>query len=191
MADFIVNATTDSGSVNLPKFDQIQLPPGTDISHVVSGSEWNSVCQAILDTRRNMLSGSFFGFGQRFAGAASITPPAADSEGRGPGGAGAGTVAAINSLDFLYVRTDGSLIQHKKDGSEFVLAAAAANVQYTQYAELDTLPTPVILPALTQGSAILYLRSNGSTTPGSRRSQLVIRWGTNNTDTVIAEGPIY
>lgn len=176
MADFILNATTDSGSINFPKFDQIQLPAGTDLTHVVSGSEWNSVCQALFDTRKNMLSGTLHGFGLRFASAASISQP--------PG------IGAIASLDFVYVRTDGALIQHKRDGSEFVLAAAAANVQYTQYAELDTLPTPVILPALTQGSAIIYLRSNGSSTPGSRRTQLCIRWGTDNSDTVIAEGPL-
>lgn len=176
MADFIQNASTNSGSINFPKVDQITLPAGTDITHVVSGSEWNSVCQALFDIRTSMLSGSLGGFGQRFANAASISSPQGVN---------------LNTLDFLYIRTDGSLVQHKKDGTEFVLAAAAANVQYSQYAELDTAATPTTLPALTQGSAILYVRSNGSKTAGSRRTQIVVRWGTDNTDTVIAEGPLY
>lgn len=176
MADFITNATTDSGTINFPKFDQIQLPPGTNAVNIVSGSEWNSVCQALFDIRTGIISGSFFGFGKRFASIGAISQP--------PG------IGNLATVDLLYVNADGALVQHKRDGSEFIIAAAAANVQYSQYAELDTLPTPVILPALTQGSGIIYFRSNGSTTPGQRRTQLVVRWGTDNSDTVIAEGPL-
>lgn len=177
MADFIINATTNSGTINFPKFDQIQLPEATDVTRVVSGSEWNSVCQALFDLRAGILTGSFIGFGSRFSSGGAVTQPS--------------LIGSVNALDFLYVKTDGSLIQHKKDGTEFVLAAAAANAQYTQYAELDTLSTPILLPALTQGSAIFYIRSNGSVTEGQRRTQFVLRWGTDNSDTVIAEGPLY
>jgi hypothetical protein len=178
MVDFILNLKTDSGSLSYPKVDQNVLPAGADPTHFVSGSEWNTVCQALVDTRKNILSGSVFGFGARYAS---------------PGDVGLPVIPTFNKIngDYLYVRSDGALVQHKRDNSEFVLAAAAANVQYSQYAELDTLPSPVSLPALTQGSAILYLKSNGSSTPGQRRSQLVIRWGTDNSDTVIAEGPAY
>jgi hypothetical protein len=176
MADFILDFTTDSGSLSFPKIDGVAPPPGANPDAFVSSSNWNAINQAVVDIRQNIISGSIFGFGARYSNPSAVP-----------------TIPGHEKLttDYLYVRTDGALVQHKRDGTEFVLAAAAANAQYTQFAEIDTLPTPLALPALTQGSAIIYLRSNGESTPGLRRTQFVVRWGTDNSDTVIAEGPAY
>lgn len=176
MADFIINGITGSGSLNFPKSDALILPAGTDPTQIISGSEWNSVCQAVVDIRKNVVSGSLFGFGVRAASAAGVPVPSGVN---------------LNSLDFLYVRTDGALIQHRADGTEYVLGAVPSNVQYIRATEVDTIPTPTVLPTLNQGSGIIYFRSNGSRSPGSRRTQLVVRWGTDNSDTVVAEGPLY
>jgi hypothetical protein len=178
MPDFIIDWTTESGSLSFPKIDAVSPPVGSNPDNFVASENWNALNQAVTDLRHGILSGSLFGFGTRFAS---------------PGDTGLPTIPGFDKVagDYVYVNTDGALVQHKKDNSEFVLAAAAANTRYVQLAELDTLAIPIILPALQQGSAIFYLRSNGQTIPGMRRTQLVARWGTNNSDTVIAEGPEY
>src|SRR5258708_18964472 len=150
MSDFILNNISNSGTLNFPKTDALIVPANANLATVVSGSEWNAVCQSLVDVRKNILSGSVFGFGSRFANSGTV--PAI------PG------FSAFTS-DYLYVRTDGALIQHKLDGSEFVIISSVlSGTQFTQYSEIDTLPSPVVLPPITQGSAILYFRSNGQTT---------------------------
>jgi hypothetical protein len=177
MSDYILNDTTDSGSLDFPKSDAIVLPPSVDPTQVVISTSWNALNQATRDIRKNILSGSVFGFGTRYANAAAV--PAI------PG-------MSPTTSDYLYVKSDGTLVQHKRDNTEFSIAPATVTSQiYYQLEENDTRVPAVTLPTLVQGDVLVYARSNGSSIAGQRRSQLVVRWGTDNSDTVIAEGPAY
>lgn len=189
MANFVADFTTDSGSLDFPKSDQAAVPPGTDPNKYVDSADWNSVNQAVVDLRKNILSGSVFGFGGRYTGA----------------GAGGNPVPTMsnNSFnpftgDYLYVADTGhldapagALIQHRRDGTEYVLSSVTPSTLIITLAESDDNDIPISIPVLTQGKAVIFLASNGSTVVGERRTQLIVRWGTDNSDTIIAEGPKY
>ena len=185
MSDFILNALTNSGSLLLPKFDATPIPVGANLVNYISGSDWNTVAQALVDIRNNITSGSLIGFGARYSAFGAVPNiPALYPVG------GAGGFNNTTS-DYVYVNTAGALTFHNgQTKTDFILAAAAASVQYSQYSELNTLTVPIQLPVLAQGSVILYVKNNVGAV-GSRRSQLVARWGTDNSDTIIAEGPPY
>jgi hypothetical protein len=183
MSNWVYDGTTNSGSLNFPKTDGTNIPVGGDPTKFVDATEYNVVGQALTDTRYAITSGNFFGFGSRLA--SGSLPAGIDT-----------------TRDFLYLRNDGALIQHKgtfggATAGDFVIAAAAANVLYQQYSEI-TLPTgsiPSTVPGFgfgSPGGAILYLKNNGRPTgqsPAVNRSQLVIRWSIDGTETIIAESP--
>lgn len=104
MADFILTATTDSGTVNFPKTDRFTVPAGVTSVQLVSGSEWNSLCQAVVDTRKNILSGSVFGFGVRYANAGSVPTIPGHSKVTG---------------EFLWVSNVGQLTLHRRDNTDY------------------------------------------------------------------------
>jgi hypothetical protein len=183
MSNWVYDGTTNSGSLNFPKTDGTPIPVGGDPTKFVDAVDYNVISQALTDTRFAITSGNFFGFGSRQVSGA--LPP-----------------GALVTNDFLFLRQDGALIQHKGSylgatPGDFVIAAAAANVLYQQYSEI-VLPTgsnPATTPGFPFGSpggAIVYLRNNGQAvgqTPAVNRSQLVVRWSIDGTETVIAESP--
>ncbi len=189
MSNWVYDGTTNSGTLNFPKADGFTIPLGANpVQFVDALTDWNVVGQALTDLRFAVASGNFIGFGARFA------------SGSYPVTANVGQVGNPGNpnLDFLFVRSDGALVQHRAAGlanpGDFVLNAAAANVLYQQYAEI-TLPTGSIggtFPFGSAGSAIVYLKNNGlglGASPALNRSQLVIRWSVDWTETVIAESP--
>lgn len=182
-SNWVYDGATVSGTLNFPKTDGAVIPIGGDPTKFVDAVEYNVVSQALTDTRFAIISGSYFGFGTRLA------------SGSLPSGSKA-------SDDFLYLRVDGALIQHKgtfggATPADFVIAAAAANVLYQQYAEIS-LPTgsnPSTVPGFPFGSpggAIVYLKNNGAAVgqnPAVNRSQLIVRWSLDGTETILAESP--
>lgn len=185
MANFVADFTTDSGSLDFPKSDQAAVPPGTDPNKYVDSADWNSVNQAVVDIRNSLISGSIIGFGARYSSAGGIP-------------------TMVNSPfhrftnDYLYVADTGhldapagALIQHRRDGTEYVLSSVTPSTLIITLAESDDNDIPISIPVLTQGKAVIFLASNGSTVVGERRTQLIVRWGTDNSDTIIAEGPKY
>jgi hypothetical protein len=179
MSSFVYDGTTNSGSLQFPKLDGTVIPIGGNPTQFVDAVDWNAANQALVDIRTAIVSGSYFGFGNRYAAANNVPP--------GPG------FSNTTNNDYLYLRTDGTLIQHKKDGTEVVLAAAAANVLFQQYTEIS-LPTGSIsgFPFGSSGSAIVYVKNNQQLvgqTPAVNRSQLVVRWSIDGSETVIAESP--
>jgi hypothetical protein len=165
MPNFVYDSTGSYGVLAYPKIDD-HVTPG-DNNKKVSANDWNAVNADLDDVRLALTSGSYFGF-IRFPSYPSF--------------AGA-------NADYLWLRTDGTLMQHKRDGSDFQLSAVAANVTYTQYSEIAS-PAP---PTSNPPSAILYLKNNGEVagqSPLKRRTQLVVRWYHGaEFDTVIAESP--
>jgi len=103
MADFIITGGTNSGTLNFPKTDRHATPPGTDPTKIISGSEWNSLCQAAVDIRTNIISGSIFGFGTRYANAGSIPSIPGHSKATG---------------DYFWIDTDAELNFHKRDNTD-------------------------------------------------------------------------
>lgn len=103
MADFIITGGTNSGTLNFPKTDRHAIPPGTDPTKIISGSEWNSLCQASVDIRKNILSGSIFGFGTRYANTGLI-----------PVIPGHDKVAG----DYLWIDDTAELNFHKRDNTD-------------------------------------------------------------------------
>jgi hypothetical protein len=156
---------------------------GGDPTKFVDAVDYNVVSQALTDIRFAITSGNFFGFGTRLP--SGSLPTGADI-----------------TKDFIFLRQDGAIIQHKgtfggATPGDFVIAAAAANVLYQQYSEI-VLPTgsnPSTTPGFpfgSSGGAIVYLKNNGQPTgqsPAVNRSQLVIRWSIDGTETIIAESP--
>jgi hypothetical protein len=183
MSNWVYDGTTNSGSLNMPKTDGAVIPVGGDPTKFVAGVEYNVVGQALTDVRFAIISGSFFGFGSRLP-------------------SGSLPAGAKVTDDFLFLRQDGALIQHKgtfggATAGDFVIAAAAANVLYQQYSEI-VLPTgsnPSTVPGFgfgSPGGAIVYLKNNGQATgqnPAVNRSQLVIRWSIDGSETILAESP--
>ena len=188
MSNWVYDGTTNSGTLNFPKTDGVTIPIGGDPTKFVDAVEYNVVGQALTDARFAIVSGNFFGFGQRFA------------SGSYPVLTGIGNVglAGNPNLDFIFIRSDGALVQHRAAGlanpGDFVLNAAAANVLYQQYAEifLATGSLAGTFPIGSSGSAIVYLKNNqlpAGQTPAQNRSQLVVRWSVDGAETIIAESP--
>lgn len=183
MSNWVYDGITNSGTLNFPKTDGTPIPVAGDPTKFVDAVEYNVVGQALTDTRFAIISGNFFGFGSRLP-------------------SGSLPAGAKITDDFLFLRQDGALIQHKgtfggATPGDFVVAAAAANVLYQQYSEI-VLPTgsnPNTVPGFAFGSpggAIVYLKNNGQPvgqTPAVNRSQLVVRWSIDGSETILAESP--
>lgn len=104
MADFVLDFVTDSGTVNFPKTDRFAPPAGVLPSQIMSASEWNSLGQAIVDIRKNILSGTLHGYNARYANPGLIP-----------------TIAGFQTLtsDYTYMDSNGELTLHKRDNSEW------------------------------------------------------------------------
>ena len=106
MAHFVLTGGTNSGTVNFPKVDAHTIPPGIDPAKIISGSEWNSLCQAATDLRQWTLSGSVFGFGNRYANPGSVpTIPGHDKF----------------TSDYFYIDNNAEMTFHKRENTEYKL----------------------------------------------------------------------
>lgn len=173
MSSFVYDNTTDLGLLPYPKADQTTIPAGAQTGSYVSSNDWNVVNTALRDVRDAITSGTYFGFGAR------------TSSGSIPSTRGG------SNQDFLWVRSDGVLMQRKAvtNGAapaDFAIQTVANASVATILSEQDSAN----LASASSGSLILYCRSNGLSQP-NRRTQLVVRWWNDQSETVIAEGPAF
>lgn len=173
MASFVYDNQTDLGLLQYPKTDQTPIPPGASTGSFVTANDWNIAMTALKDVRDAITSGSYFGFGARTASGSIPTT-------RGGG-----------NQDFLWIRSDGVLMQRKATvGATAPADFAIQTVANAAVATTLTEQNSTDISNATSGSLILYARSNGLSQP-NRRTQIVVRWWNDQSETVLAEGPSF
>lgn len=173
MSSFVYDGQNTLGMPPWPKQDQASIPLGAFTGSFVVAADWNILNASLVDIRTAITSGSYFGFGSR------------TTSGSLPSTVGG------NNQDFLWMRNDGVLMLRKANvgavgPTDFPvqLASSTSLANVTTLTEIDPNTLAGLIPS---ASLAIYARSNGLNQP-NRRTQIVVRWWNDSTDTVIAEG---